>query len=291
MDDVYSSGVDSSASEHSESSEDDSTDNSMRIRRRKASNRQLAPRLVVHAATSYEKDELVKVPVNDGDDKSYITLDSPYADIRLAVRINNYVDSTGKLTSTSYFDQPDHKNDQLSIQFSVKFKQTVDGNDLLFGNDFDEPIRDILPYGFSMGYKMFTWYVDPSVEGDPYCDTPYLYGRALSSINRITTGNDDQWPGFMTQDKLGALMSSEERMAFYRDQANRHSFEFVPDVQYSFDFFTPYLSLGDSFGIKLPGFSLDVGKYCGGQPLRYTLKSLSDDRVFLVVVFSLQQEA
>ncbi|ANB11007.1 hypothetical protein AWJ20_3801 [Sugiyamaella lignohabitans] len=332
----------------------------------------MAPHLLVYAGTSYDKDQLVKVPVNKGDDASYIELDCPHAVdgvVRLAIRIKNFKDvrsskhdppeqeeieeavvveegsetdpkasvkdmsrssstssnaSNSSRTSTSsrlknylkkkksrspspspadspYFEQENHKQDQLSIQFSIRFADPVAGDNLLFGNDFDEPIRDILPYGFSLGYKMFQWYIDPSVEGDPMADKPYLYGRALTSINAIHENDspDIKWDGYVNGDKFlnpGSApekvkqMSSSERMTYFRDKSHRQSFDFVANNLYTFDFFTPYLTLGDSFGVQLPGFKFDVGKYCGGQPLRYVLKNLLDDSIYLVVVFSLVNE-
>jgi Protein of unknown function (DUF1769) len=36
-------------------------------------------------------------------------------------------------------------------------KQGINGDDLVFGNDFDHPIRDRLPPGFGTAFKIVKW--------------------------------------------------------------------------------------------------------------------------------------
>jgi hypothetical protein len=62
-------------------------------------------------------------------------------------------------------------------------KQTISGADLVFGNDFDRPIRDRLPPGTNYAIRLVKWMIDPGLEGDAYADRPYMYGPALSSWN------------------------------------------------------------------------------------------------------------
>lgn len=258
-----------------------------------------------------------------------------------------------KSTTSPYFSNPLHIKDKLSIQLSVAFKpnkngteqqQYIYGDDLLWGNDFDKPIRDQLPYGSGLGVQILQKTIDPSVEGDIYADTPYLYGAALTSFNKVATGkvnagnenenkaesekegsvNSIVWPGILEKDDLSSEdptdsssessessdsskspkdpdstsaskkkalaipKDSSARSKYFLDKSNRHNFKFqMLPTQYSFDFYTPYLDLGNEFAINLPGFKLNVEKYGNNQPLRYTLKNKRTQEVYLVVVFEL----
>ena len=170
-------------------------------------------------------------------------------------------------SSTSpYFSHPSHTHDQYSIAFSFLPKKSITGSDLVFGNDFDRPIRDRLPPGFSKAMKIATWMIDPGLEGDPYADKPYLYGPALSSINILRigekvsnkTGPEEAWklPVTVQDDVLeeGADGSgeairtennippeSEKRKKHFLNAANRQSFEFEEGRIYQADFFNPYI--------------------------------------------------
>jgi hypothetical protein len=249
-------------------------------------------RVEVFAGPSYDPSSLQKVGVNSEDD-GIVAIDSEHCFAKVGVRIRDWHDINGTKLSSAYFEQSQHKDDQLSIQFSVKFREPVDGNNLMWGNDFDSPIRDILPPAFSMGLRMFKWIVDPSVEGDVYSDKPYLYGRALTSINRIRQDSERhegrvEWAGFFNQEKLkDTEYVGSERMKHYMIEDERKQFEFGTIDTWDFDFYTPYLSMGDSFAIKLPMFGFDVSRYAAGQPLRYTLKNLETGAIYLVVVFRL----
>lgn len=89
----------------------------------------------------------------------------------------------GSPNTHAYFSYPLHKNQEYSITFSFQLKKAISGDSLIFGNDFDNPIRDRLPPGFNTALRIVRWMVDPGVYGDAYADKPYLYGPALSSLN------------------------------------------------------------------------------------------------------------
>lgn len=184
----------------------------------------------------------------------------------------------------------------------------ITGNDLVFGNDFDHSIKNQLPYGFSVGYKILTVAIDPSIFGDVYSEKPYLYGPALTSFNKInatpiTPGSEIKRSGSLPdsetlqgpesgqkeEDSLEP-MESATRRKYFLNESHRKSFKYEPNMQYDFDFFTPYLDMGNKFGIRLPGFTYNVESYAGGQPLRYTLKNFKTGEVYLVVVLKLQRE-
>lgn len=56
---------------------------------------------------------------------------------------------------------------------------------MVWGNDFEHPIRDKLPPGFNAAMKIVRYFIDPGLDGDVYADKPYLYGPALSSFNAL----------------------------------------------------------------------------------------------------------
>jgi Protein of unknown function (DUF1769) len=143
-------------------------------------------KLRVLAGTSYDPSTLKVVPVNSPETTH---LDSEHMLLSLVVRIKTFTGyPTSSPTTSSYFEHPLHTWDQYSISFSFIPKVDINGNDLVFGNDFDRPIRDRLPPGFGQALRIAKWIVDPGLDGDPYADKPYLYGPALSSWNVLRIG-------------------------------------------------------------------------------------------------------
>lgn len=90
--------------------------------------------------------------------------------------------------TSPYFSQPPHTYDQYSISFSFIPHRTISGKSLVFGNDFEHPVRDRIPPGFDAAFGIVKWAIDPGLDGDVYADKPYLYGNALSSINILSVG-------------------------------------------------------------------------------------------------------
>ncbi|KAI5292277.1 hypothetical protein KEM52_006479 [Ascosphaera acerosa] len=123
------------------------------------------------------------VPVNGAEG---YRIETDLATVVLYVRIQEYTGlPRGSLATHPYFAHPDHLHDRYSLEIALTPKRPVSGNDLVFGNDFDRPIRDRMPPGSNYALKIVKWWVDPGLEGDAYADQPYLYGPALSSWNHI----------------------------------------------------------------------------------------------------------
>ncbi|KAK9448913.1 uncharacterized protein V1518DRAFT_416673 [Limtongia smithiae] len=270
--------------------------------------------LRVSAAPGYDAPATV-VAVNTAQATQITTAD---ASVVLRARVQNYhapSSATAFLPNTSpYFSNPLHAYDQYSIGFTITFTKDTSFDDVLFGNDFDKPIRDSLPYGFFAAYRIFKYMVDPSAEGDLYVDKPYLYGYAVTSVNAIALGagpGEDDEVGAIEEDlyriseeeieadSADAETRSEiprtarERQKFFLTESNRTQYHFRAGQKYSFDFYNAYLEMGGSntFAVKLPGYSLDVLKYWDGQPLRYVLKSKSrPEKVYFVLLFELVPE-
>ena len=192
---------------------------------------------------------------------------------------------------------------------------------MLFGNDFDRPIRDRLPPGFNQAFKIVKWWIDPGLEGDVYSDNPHLYGPALSSWNVLQIGDkvidspppeskdnrEQSWKmpnaesfhetiveeggqgtGEEIRRQAAIPPDSAGRKKFFLTEAHRDAFTFEAGRLYQADFGNPYLDFND-FSLKLPGFSLNVIKYVDSKSheLRYTLKNKTSGEIYCVVLFTL----
>ncbi|KAK4653819.1 hypothetical protein QC762_511600 [Podospora pseudocomata] len=243
----------------------------------------------------------------------------------LNVRIQNHhrsVPPTAPRTSP-YFEQEPHKsnNDHLSFTLRRGTSHTgtrsgkrrmddegeeieadddigVKGGDLQFGNDFDHPIRDRLPPGFGAAMRIVKWWVDPGLEGDPYADTPYLYGAGLSSFNAVHVGpgveDDPKKGGIWVEEggdekwriERGVPREGRERMKWGLKGENLERWVWEYGREYAVDFYNPYIDFGE-FALRLPGFGLGIMRYWDGQGLRYVLRNKKTKQVYLVVLFTL----
>jgi len=267
--------------------------------------------LRVTAGPDYDPATHQIVPVNAPE---AIEIENEHMTARLNVRIQGYRGLPhGSPSTNPYFSDPAHTHDQYSIAFSFLPKKPIPGNDLVFGNDLDRPIRDRLPPGFSSAVKIATWLIDPGLEGDPYADKPHLYGPALSSLNVFRIGekvsekacenergklpatvNDNviqegaDGDGETIRSELSIPADAEKRKKYFLQEKHRQGFEFEEGRVYQADFFNPYIVFND-FSVKLPGFSVSVLKYVDekNHELRYVLKNRKTGDVIFVVLFTL----
>ncbi|PHH65369.1 hypothetical protein CDD81_2473 [Ophiocordyceps australis] len=278
--------------------------------------------LRVTAGPGYDEASHVEVPVNRAEP---LRIQSSEADIELNVRIRDYQGlPRGSPTTSPYFATEPHayNQDQYSISFRFTPRRPVESGpssggqngrkassddcggiratDLQFGNDFDRPIRDRLPPGFSTAMSIVKWWIDPGLDGDAYADKPHLYGPALSSFNVLCLGAGELdeargglWfdeggdaSGVQTRRRLGMPDSSKARMKWALKQDNKQKFVFGYGQTYGFDFYNPYLDFS-KLALRLPGFQLPISKYWDGQGLRYVLRDRKTAKVYLVVLFTI----
>ncbi|KAL6716546.1 hypothetical protein ACLMJK_006113 [Lecanora helva] len=221
----------------------------------------------------------------------------------ISVRIQNYRGlPRGSPTTTPYFHHPLHLHDQYSISFHLTPHRILRGPSLVFGNDFDHPIRDRLPPGFQTAFRIVKWAIDPGLEGDVYADRPWLYGRALSSWNVVRVGGKDgqvkggdegvleeggDGDGVEWRKERGVPEGAEARRKHFLGEGRAEGWEWEEGRTYGADFYNPYLDF-NQFALKLPGFSLSFLSYLGGEDyLRYVLKDQDSGEVLFVVVFTL----
>jgi hypothetical protein len=276
-------------------------------------------RLRATAGTSYDASTHKVIPVNAPET---LTFETASIILSLAVRIRKFTGfPAGSPETSPYFEHPLHKSDQYSISFSFIPKKDIGGSDLIFGNDFDRPIRDRLPPGFNQAFRIVKWFIDPGLEGDVYADNPYLYGPALSSWNILRIGDkvlepppsdseangEQSWKmpnaesfhetvveegaegtGEEVRKEASIPSDSVARKKFFLTESNRDPFTFEAGRLYQSDFGNPFLDFND-FSLKLPGFSLNVIKYIDSRTheLRYTLKNKTSGEIYCVALFTL----
>lgn len=255
--------------------------------------------LRVTAGPGYDLDHHTEVPVNTS---SPVKISTELIDVELNVRIQNYKGLPRNSPTTSpYFEQEPHatNKDQYSIAFRFTPKKPtqntehddattqhpdgISANDLQFGNDFDHPIRDRLPPGFSYAMKIVKWWIDPGLDGDPYADSPYLFGPALSSFNAIHVGpaSLDHAKGGIWADEgasddkakdwryeIGAPNDAKARMKWALAARAKDQWLWKYGQTYAVDFFNAYIDFSD-FALRLPGYAVPIMKYWDGQGLRY----------------------
>jgi hypothetical protein len=263
-------------------------------------------RLLVTAGPSYDPSTHKLVHVNT-DTPTYV--ENEFIRCKIKVRIRGFRGLPSSCPSSSpYFEDPMHVRDQYSIGFSFVPKQDLPSLDVIWGNDFDHPVRDRLPPGFNTAFKIVKEFIDPGLECDAYADEPWLYGPALSCWFGLRIGEklsaDEELPeaeesqdviregadgsGAEIRAKHGLPENNEKRRKFFLSAAKREPFIFEKDRLYSVDFYNPYLDFGN-FALKLPGFSIKVIKYINDKShtLRYVFKNRKTEEVYFSVNFNL----
>lgn len=135
-------------------------------------------KLIVMAGSTYDQSHHQIVNFND---PKPLLIDGPYMSIKLHVQMRDYTGlSPNSPRNSAYFDHRLHHKDYYSIGFSCTPKKSINSKDLVWGNDFDHPIRDHLPVGFNIAYNIAKTVIDPGIDCDAHSETPWSYGPALS---------------------------------------------------------------------------------------------------------------
>ncbi|KAF2000185.1 DUF1769-domain-containing protein [Amniculicola lignicola CBS 123094] len=272
--------------------------------------------LKVTAGATYNTDEHEHVHVNS---EKPVLVSSDHIDARIHIRIKDFRGlPKGSPSVSPYFKTPNHIYDRYSISFSFTPKSTISGHHLVFGNDFDHPIRDRLPPLFDKAFGIVKWWIDPGLDGDVMADEPYLYGALLSSINVLRIGDKPTEKSSANTDgkegEEGEVVVYEEgadgngdevrqahsipaaaaqRQKHFLNEQHRTKFEFEEGREYSCDFFNPYLDFNE-FALKI-GYgmpTISIISHWDGQPLRahslrYVLKNRDTNTELFVVNFEL----
>ncbi|RUP45234.1 hypothetical protein BC936DRAFT_148445 [Jimgerdemannia flammicorona] len=165
------------------------------------------------------KDSLRVLRVND--ESHPIEFDSSLFTGRLVVRIRDFAgitpNGTEPIRQLDYFNNVSRR---FSIQVEGRFKRPVSGNDLFFGNDFDQPVK--VPKGANVGFRIAQM-IDPAVFYDIRSEKPWIMSPVLCSMNVI-----DAWspPSNTTaaQDESSAPTISSTSIATTTDPSTFSSF-------------------------------------------------------------------
>jgi hypothetical protein len=266
--------------------------------------------LKVTAGPAYDLSTHEAVVVNGAE---ALQFENAFMTTSIKVRIRGYQGLPKHSPAHSpYFDHPDHVKDQYSVGFSFVPKKDIPAVDAVFGHDFDRPVRDRLPPGFSYAFSIVKELIDPGIEADPYSDKPWLFAPALDCwfVFRIgdTLPSDflqggTQLPhvreheplqeggdasGLRIREEHKIPSEAQKRRRHFISAVNRKPMVFEKNRLYQGDFFNPYIDF-NNFRLKLPGFSIKVIKYIDDKThnLRWVFKDMKTGDVYFVVNLTL----
>lgn len=246
----------------------------------------MTSKLLITAGSNYDE-TLQIVPVNSAEP---LVIDSEIGRILLQVFIKNFAGSKDHYPSSKYnvsslsdveaaSPTENFSTELPNFRILINFQpsRSIQGSQLVFGNESLTPVKDHVPVSLlSTGLKFFSWWLNPSIKGDVYSETPYLFGLALNSFSRIRIDdkisnetimpiNDDKEN---LKDKDTRIPeSASARKKYYSTETKAAEFTFNQEESYTFQFDTNYIKLGDSqYKLLIPTYGqhsldIDVGHY------------------------------
>lgn len=223
------------------------------------------------------------LPIDDYINYKPLKIDNEFFEGILIIRFSNWIwgkehqNTTGKdkkevaedpedlIKSRKYFDNRSRK---FSFQVQGKFKQEINGDDLIWDISFPYGLQN-LPFFTPMAVK-FLHYLDPATAVDFYAPEAFVKCPVLTMMNAMSCWDasegydrcyvegieeDGKYFGEQTWD-------APKRRKFYLDTENRKSFTFSTDKIYAFESFNPHMDWS-GFTAKIPGFEIKVSKYLG----------------------------
>ncbi|KAJ3037609.1 hypothetical protein HDV00_001497 [Rhizophlyctis rosea] len=139
--------------------------------------------LRVRAGPSYDPAKLTTVYVND--EHNPVLIDTEHFTGYLVVRVLNFNGITPDNKpvipnpSSNYFHG---RNRRYSVMIQGRFKKDWNGDEIIFGTDFDTRVRT--PTGAGLAIKIAKW-LDPALDADLNCEKPWLYTPWVSAMNAL----------------------------------------------------------------------------------------------------------
>ena len=233
--------------------------------------------------------------INDPTKPTHVS--GPHFEGDIVVRVKDFngvvaSGSTLKSSDDAYFSKT---KDTSSMQFRGVFRgDDLTCDDLLFGNDFDAPIKDSLPPGTSLGLKAMAW-IDPALETDLYADKPWAFSPLLATMTTLKSyaalpPPPQSGAGLTkieedTSSMVGEKIDAKTRRSHFGQAEKRARHGLSGDgLALEGDFSNPFIDF-NSLSIALPyvGLHIDILKYWKGQPFRYTCKTRQGDVLFCIV--------
>ncbi|KNE92533.1 hypothetical protein PSTG_14043 [Puccinia striiformis f. sp. tritici PST-78] len=263
--------------------------------------KQRGPRFDILAGPSL--DELSRVKVN-ADRTGPLAIKTASFEGALTVRMKDFADHNGDIyrdTETNYF--ANWSDVTWSIQIQGRFLQPTSADDCVFGNTFDKPIRDRLPFGTGAALKAIS-YIDPSLENDLYADKPWAWSPLLATMNYIRIdrleADDSPLPPWESATRpvedCSSLLEGNPtniskphlRRKFFSSAVNRQAIMLGPRINAEFaNGFIDFSTLALNVPVVNVHFKLD--KLWDGQPVRYVCQSRKTEETYFVVVFQISE--
>ncbi|KAG0037463.1 hypothetical protein BGZ82_002462 [Podila clonocystis] len=96
-------------------------------------------------------------------------------------------DNIKAMPDSPWFHKPGADSNLSSIQIQGRFKRSWTGDQIVFGNQFEQPLR--LPPFSSIALK-FVQFIDPGLQADIYSDKPWAFSPLIATMNTV---NVSEW--------------------------------------------------------------------------------------------------
>ncbi|KAF8933806.1 hypothetical protein BGZ58_006104 [Dissophora ornata] len=148
-------------------------------------------RLRVSAGPSADPNDLKPIVVND--DANPMLIESDEFIGQIVVRIRGLDKAPGyeegqkqdgleTHPESLWFSKPGGDKNLSSVQISGRFKREWPGHQVVFGNQFERPLR--LPPLSSIALR-FIQFIDPGLKADLYCDRPWAFSPLIATMNTV----------------------------------------------------------------------------------------------------------
>ncbi|GAA5912820.1 DUF1769 domain-containing protein [Sporobolomyces salmoneus] len=256
-----------------------------------------APRIVCKAGSSLS--DLHPVDVNERS----LYIDSPEGfEGNLFVRLQNFKGPVGKDGQPQPGEDAPFsgEKDTWSIAFEGKFRGNIEVDDILFGNTWEKPIKQFLPYGTSAALR-FVKYVDPTLSCDLYSDKPWALSPLFSTLQFLSVKESSDVPkSFVPSpmpedttllvDDPSLVDTPAKRRSHFAQETVRKSTKLSPLHLVRGDFSHGFLDFS-TLSLSLPGgLSFSLAKYWNGEPVVFNAQNRKTGKSFFVVTFELQAE-
>ncbi|KAM0748231.1 DUF1769-domain-containing protein [Meredithblackwellia eburnea MCA 4105] len=250
------------------------------------------PIILVQAGPSLSK--LVKVPVNSAP----VDVSSDLFKGSVGVRLDNYRGPHDDQPATP--DTAFHDRATFSIVINGTFlEEGLTADEIMWGNEWDKPLRDSLPYGTSAALK-FANVVDPTLRHDIYADKPWALSPLLSTVNYLSItklpSGDKETPFDWEVPEDVTAVAGDSASVGHPDQRKKWLSENMSkvhlgrDVLIKSDFCNGYVDF-KTLSLKLPiGLHFSLRNIWDGQPVRFVCRTQEGDKRFFVVTFQIVEE-
>ncbi|GAA6064406.1 hypothetical protein JCM10212_001230 [Sporobolomyces blumeae] len=267
-----------------------------------------APRILCQAGPSLSN--LQPVEVN----RSSVHVSSPLFEGNVFVRLKDYrgpVSTKGEDEGSNANPPEDvpfsGDKDTWSIAFEGRVKKELDVDQILFGNTWEKPIKDYLPYGTSAALR-FVKYVDPTLSCDLYGDKPWALSPLFSTLQYLSverTSDSTEVPQSfvphpMPEDTSTLIPSGTDpsvvstpskRRSYFASEPVRQQTVVGPTDLIRGDFSHGFLDFA-TLSLSLPGgLSFSLAKYWNGEPVTFSCRERgASGQPLFVVTFELLDE-